>query len=230
MLVRRPLTIGLAGSAALALLLAGGFGVARAVTGSSSPDPAPAPAATTDPATGGGGNGDSNVAVAQNTKDGSVVYAVRLKVVLNQSGTVDPQNAAVAVASCTDCQTVAIALEGVTVMGTDNEVVAPENIALAINQGCTNCQTLASAYQDLVQTDGRVRMTGAGRKAIADLRKQLKDLRTSGLDIFAVQAEVDRIAGEFLHVLQTELVAVGKGSKDPTPSATISPTPDTTTG
>ena len=67
---------------------------------------------------------------------------------------------------------------------------------------------------------------------MADLRKQLKDLRTSGLDIFAVQAEVDRIAGEFLQVLQTELVAIGKqqpasASASPQPSATASPATST---
>lgn len=165
--------------------------------------------------------GDDNVAVAVNTRDGSTVYAVRLKVVMTGADVVDSGNAAVAVASCADCQTVAIALEGVIVTG-DAEVVAPENIALAINSGCSGCQTLAYAYQNLQTADGRVRLSGDGRRSIALLRQQLNGLRRSGLDILSVEQEVDRIAGEFAAVLTSEVIPLS-------PTTTGRPTQDAAT-
>lgn len=220
--LRRPAVLAPVTTMALAGLLGAGLLVAHATD----PGPTTAVDATASPAAGGSttSGGDDNVAVAVNTKDGSTVYAVRLKVVFTDADQVDAGNAAVAAASCTDCTTVAIALEGVIISG-DAEVIAPENIALAINSGCTNCQTLAYAYQNVQTVDGRVRMTGAGRKRVAELRRQLHDLRTSGLDVLAVRAEVNRIAGEFAEVLRTEVVPVGerKGPASPAPDASTPP-------
>lgn len=172
---------------------------------------------------GANGSGDDNTAVAVNTHDGKVVYAIRLKITQTNDDVVDPVNAAVAVASCSDCTTVAIALEGVLVYG-DPTVFAPENLALAINTDCSNCQTLATAYQNVIQNDTRVRITGKGRREIAAIRQDLQQLRHSGLDIFAVQQRVDEAAGRFLEVLRTEVVPVGKPSSTAplTPSASPS--------
>jgi putative peptide zinc metalloprotease protein len=169
------------------------------------------------------GAATDNVAVASNTKDGRTVVAISLKIVQTDAATVDPTNAAVAVASCSDCQTVAIALEGVLVAG-NPDTFDPTNIALAINTDCSNCQTLATAYQDVVQNDTRVRITGAGRQEIASIRKDLESLRKSGLDIVAIQQRVNDDAGRFLAVLRNDVVPVGKPSASTT---TTSPTSTT---
>ena len=236
--LHRPAVVLPTTALALAALLGAGLLVANAVD---APDTAPvsapasaapasdtSPSATDDAATTGttGGatttsGGDDNVAVAVNTRDGSTVYAVRLKVVITGADVVDSGNAAVAAASCADCQTVAIALEGVIVTG-DAEVVAPENIALAINSGCSGCQTLAYAYQNLQTVDGKVRLTGEGRRAVALLRQQLNGLRRSGLDLLSVKQEVDRIAAEFAAVLTDEVVPLA-------PTTAARPTEDAAT-
>lgn len=183
------------------------------------------------------GASTDNAAVAVNNTDGRTVYAISLKIVQTDADTVDATNAAVAAASCTDCETVAISLEGVLVYGSPT-TFDPTNVALALNTDCTNCQTLASAYQDIVQNDTRVRISGAGRQEIADIRRDLEQLRTSGLDIVAVQQRVNEDAGRFLKVLQTEVVPVGKPASTTTtaaPSAaaasstTTTPPPTTTT-
>lgn len=171
---------------------------AAAETGPETADAAAHSASTTS-------GGDDNIAVAVNTRDGSTVYAVRLKVVMTAADVVDSGNAAVAAASCSDCQTVAIALEGVLATGSPSSVTVT-NLALALNEECSSCRTLAYAYQHLQTTDGRVRITGAGRHGIALLRQQLNALRTSGLDIDAVKAEVDRIVREFARILETEVL------------------------
>lgn len=175
------------------------------------------------------GAGTDSAAVASNTKDGKTVIAISLKIVHTNGPTVDPTNAAVAVASCSDCQTVAISLEGVLVAGSPT-TFDPTNVALAINTDCSNCQTLATAYQDVVQNDTRVRITGAGRQEIASIRRDLESLRNSGLDIFAIQQQVNTDAGRFLTVLQNDVVPIGKPpTSTSTTTSTTSPSPSTST-
>jgi putative peptide zinc metalloprotease protein len=187
-----------------------------ASTSTSSTSPTPTtPGASTD-----------NAAVASNTTDGRNVFALALKIVQTDGSTVDATNAAVAAASCSDCQTVAIALEGVLVIG-NPDTFDPTNVALAINSDCTNCQTLASAYQQVVQYDSRVRITGAGRQEIADIRQDLQSLRNSGLDILAIQQRVNEDAGRFLAVLKNDVVPVGRPTSTTTTAASAAATPTT---
>lgn len=175
------------------------------------------------------GASTDNVAVASNTTDGRNVFALALKIVQTDASTIDATNAAVAAASCTDCQTVAIALEGVLVIG-NPDTFDPTNIALAINTDCSNCQTLATAYQQAVQYDSRVRITGAGRLEIAAIRQDLQSLRNSGLDILTIQRRVDEDAGRFLAVLRNEVVPVGRPtSSTSAPATTTTGAPTTTT-
>jgi putative peptide zinc metalloprotease protein len=180
--------------------------------------------ASTTPTTPGAST--DNAAVASNTTDGRNVFALALKIVQTDASTVDASNAAVAVASCSDCQTVAIALEGVLVIG-NPDTFDPTNVALAINSDCTNCQTLATAYQQVVQYDSRVRITGAGRREIADIRQDLQSLRKSGLDILAIQARVNDDAGRFLAVLKNDVVPVGRPTSTTTTAAAAAATPTT---
>lgn len=182
---------------------------------------------TSTPSTTPGSPGAStdNVAAAVNTTDGKTVYAISLKIVQTDADRIDATNAAVAVASCVDCQTVAIALEGVLVIG-DPSTFDPTNLALAINSGCTNCQTLASAYQHIVQNDTRVRISGAGRREIAAIRAELQSLRTSGLDIITVQARVEDAAARFIRVLENEVYPIGR----PAGASTTTTAPGSTAG
>ena len=171
---------------------------------------------TTSTAAGSPGASTDNVAAAVNTTDGKTVYAISLKIVQTDADTIDATNAAVAVASCADCQTVSIALEGVLIIGEPSNF-EPTNIALALNSDCTSCQTLASAYQHFVQNDTRVRISGAGRREIAEVRAGLQSLRTSGLDVIAVQAKVDEYAARLIRVLETEVYPIGR---PPAPNTT----------
>ena len=169
-----------------------------------------------------------NAAVAVNTKDGSSVFRLAFSVRRVAGPVVDQTNAAVAYASCTVCQTVAIAIQVVLVMG-DPEVVTPENVAIAINEQCDLCDTLASAYQFVLGTGQPVRFTAEGRRRINDVRQALRELRKSDLPIREIQARVDHLADELRGVLRTELVTVASGSEHrPSPSPTPSPTPSAT--
>ena len=209
---RRPVVLAGATTAALVVLLASGLLVARAVDGVTAPaaDASPSPAA--------GGNGDTNAAVAQNTTAGRTVYAIRLKIVQTANDTVDATNAAIAVASCSDCTTVAIAFEGVLVAGSPSDF-QPTNLAIAYNQSCYNCTTFADAYQQVVQSSTRVRITGAGRRQIAAIRHDLETLRTSNLTLDEIIARVKADEQAFADVLLNDCVPVGHVTTPPDPTA-----------
>lgn len=165
-----------------------------------------------------------NTAVAVNTKDGSSLFTFSFNVARVMNDTVDNVNAAVAVASCTECQTTAIAIQFVFVMG-DPDVFTPQNLALAMNIDCTLCDTLASAYQFVIQVDGPVRLTPEGMKRLQELRRELAALKDSGLTGPEIQARVDALAEEAAQVVSTSLVPAGR----PTPTTTTTEAPTTTT-
>lgn len=205
----------LAGVGLVVVLGIGGMAIAASSSPDSGSTSTPSEtSASSDAASGAsqqdGGSGDDSVAVAQNSRDGGEVYSVRLKIVQTDDPVVDAGNAAVAAAECSDCTTVAIAIEGVLVYGDDVTEVTPVNLAIALNSNCTNCQTLAAAYQKVTQNDTRVRITGEGRQKIAQLRRELNTLRTRDLTLEEIAAEADRIAGEFFDVLENEVLPVGR--------------------
>lgn len=151
------------------------------------------------------GGADSG-AVAVNTKDGSSVFRLAFHVTRVMGDTVSSTNAAVAYASCTDCQTVAIAIQVVLVLD-DPSTFVPTNEAIAINYLCQLCDTLASAYQDVIQTGGSVHLTAEGAQQVAELRRRLLALRESTLDSFALQEQISQITDQLQEVFATQLVA-----------------------
>ncbi|MCA1845059.1 MAG: hypothetical protein LC792_18060 [Actinobacteria bacterium] len=171
-------------------------------------------------------------AVAVNTKDGSSVFKFAFSIKRVADDVVDPQNAAVAYASCTGCETVAVSIQVVLVSG-DPSVVAPENAAIAINDNCDLCETLAMAYQFVFNTgDEPVHFTQAGKDRLKEVKKAFKELQKSDLPIDQVQAQVQQLAQEVNDVVSNELVAgpPGQAKKegDSTTTTTAATSPSTT--
>jgi putative peptide zinc metalloprotease protein len=209
--MRRPLVLGAAAVVALAALLSGGLVVAHAVDGVTGSDTTAGSTAS--------GNGDDNVAAGVNTTDGRTVYAIRLKIVQVTGETVDAANAAAAVNSgCSDCTTVAIAFEGVLVVGSPSDF-EPTNLALAMNVNCSGCTAFADAYQQVVQRSTRVRITGEGRRKVAALRQDLESLRTADLSLEEIRARVAADEKAFADVLLHDCVPIGHVT-EPAPSLT----------
>ena len=210
--LRRPAVLTALSAGALAALLSGSLVVAQAVDGASG-----APSSPT--TTANGPVGANNVAVANNGTDGRTVYAIRLKIVQTDGPTVAPTNAAVAVASCVDCTTVAIAFEGVLVAGSPTNFT-PTNLALAYNVNCSGCTTFADAFQQVAQHSTRVRITGAGRRQLAAIRRDLASLRSAGIPIDEVVARVAADEKLFADVLLNDCVPVGHVT-DPAPAGAL---------
>jgi putative peptide zinc metalloprotease protein len=144
-----------------------------------------------------------NAAIAINTKDGSSVFKLAFAIRRVAGDVVDQTNGAVAYASCTSCQTTAIAIEIVLVTG-DPSTVTPTNVAVAVNESCNLCDTFASAYQFVVSVDGPVHFTPEGLHELRDIRKELRELK--GLSNDEIRARLPGLIARLKTVLQTQLV------------------------
>ena len=223
----------------LAFLLAFGlaFGTQVAVAQEST-TPTPAETDSDNGSSDTGGNGGDNLALAVNTKDGSSVVRFAFQVRRVMNSVVDETNAAVAVASCEDCQTVAVAIQIVLIVN-DPDVASPTNLALAYNVECTSCETLASAYQYVFTTGGQVMFSPEGWTQIMEIRRAVAELlRDDSLDIETIQAELDVLMDQLSEVLIAELrpaeevlaeeEGAGEGSASPAPETSPESTPDAT--
>jgi putative peptide zinc metalloprotease protein len=164
--------------------------------------------AASTPTPAGAADGD-NIVVAINTKDGSTKFKISFKIHLANGDVITTTNAAVAIASCTDCRTIAVAFQVLLLTG-DPSVIAPTNLAIAMNVGCDTCETLASAYQYVLSTNGHVKFTKAGKDEIRAIKKALKRLeKAEGMTLAEIQAELDALANRLLVVLTHEIVVAG---------------------
>lgn len=179
----------------LALLLAlaalAGPGVARA-------DDAPI---TVDP--------KANSAIAYNTESGSSLFEFAFAIRHVMGGVVDQQNVAVAWSKCDSCQTTAIAIEIVLVSGTPS-TVAPQNVAVAVNESCTLCDTFASAYQFVIGADGPVHLTGQGMRDLRRIRKEIESWGRQKLTNEQIKTLLPGVVARIKEILATQLVRVPK--------------------
>ncbi|MFP5336166.1 MAG: hypothetical protein ACLGIV_12735 [Actinomycetes bacterium] len=174
------------------------------------------------------GEGD-NQALAVNTTDGSVLYDVAFALVWATDGSATNANEAYAIASCTGCQTVAVAFQVVLVLG-QADVVVPENYAVAVNYGCAQCVTAAIATQ-LVLTvpEG---LSEEGSAALAALWEEIAAFAelVPTLPLDEVRARIVEYEASLLAIVEAEAgraagggaPSVGPGD-DPT-GATPTPT------
>ena len=180
---------------------------------------------------GSGGAGGDTTAIAINTKDGNDIFRIAFAIKRAMGDVVDNTNAAVAFASCTACQTVAVSIQVVLMMN-DPSIVTPTNLAIAINQECTLCETLASAYQVILTTDGPVKFTPEGRREIATIRHELRSMRHVGLTIAEILTRLDELMDRFFRVLMEEIVEVGppeSGAETAAPSTGAESSPSDVT-
>jgi putative peptide zinc metalloprotease protein len=179
------------------------------------------------PASAAHASGD-NAAVAVNTKDGASIFRLAFSVRQVADSVVDNGNAAVAYASCTDCQTVALAFE-VVLVRSDVDVFTPTNVAIAENVDCTACTTYASATQIVLPISGPVVLSSDGRDRLHELFKSLQELGKSDqpLDVDALNTQVQAASAELLDIFMHDLVAVGPDGAVPDTATSTTTTTST---
>jgi len=166
------------------------------------------------------GEGD-NQALTVNTTDGSTQYDVAFALVWADGDTVTNSNEAYAIASCTGCQTVAVAFQVVLVVG-QADVVVPQNSAVAVNYACVECVTQALATQLVVTLSGPLSDESMARLAalwqeIAAFGETIEDVPLS-----EVRDRLSEYEARILEVLGVDPAATPAGG-----SPTSSPTSGT---
>jgi putative peptide zinc metalloprotease protein len=147
-------------------------------------------------ASSGGGGGSNHVQVI-NKNDGK--RKLKADVQLNRipGPRVEPSNVAIAYASCTDCQTIAVALQ-INLISRTATYVAPENFAIAVNYECTNCYTVARAIQYTFSVDDPTQVPPEVDALIKQFDKELKAIRKEqNLSIDEVEQRINAVIEEF---------------------------------
>lgn len=167
--------------------------------------------------------GGDNAAIAVNTKDGSTLFRLAFSVRQLAANEVSPSNAAIAYASCDSCQTVAVAIQVVLVLG-EADTVAPTNMAIAINDGCSACQTAALATQFVLGVDPGDRLTGPQISELQHLRQRFKELSKSNLAFEDLITQLNQLTTDLGAVLQRDIANPSQPALDaPTTTSTTSP-------
>lgn len=172
---------------------------------------------------------DETLAAAVNTDDGESIFAFAFAIEMVSDDVVETGNSALAIASCIECVTLAIATQILFITG-DAGTISPENLALAINADCTMCQTAAFAYQIVYTTPEDFRLSGDARAAIEEIRREMwlagRAFERGELNAFELDAaldplvaELDAIVGAEVDAALAELAAVAP-SPSPSPSVT----------
>jgi hypothetical protein len=167
---------------------------------------------------------DDNIAIATNHDDGSVVFEFAFSVRRDSDGIVDEANIAAALASCTDCTTVAVAFQAVLATR-DVDLLVPINAAVATNDQCVGCFTYASATQLVFGFDGSVRITGQGRHRLHAVERFLRYLQDHAAELTPGQivGAINAAKAEFTSIMTEDVVEVGRAHRPAAEPATSAP-------
>jgi len=176
------------------------------------------------------GGGPKNQVRLINNSDGR--FMARASIVLRRledgDPTIDPQNIAVAEGRCRDCQTIAVALQ-VVLYQRGSRNVQPQNIALALNAGCTRCVTVARAIQYVIPVDDPRAVPDEVVRLVKDMDHELQYFSRihsiSELDPDAAVARLNQVMAQYadLDAYLTQLMDVKRTGDDPSASPSASP-------
>jgi putative peptide zinc metalloprotease protein len=172
-----------------------------------------------------------NSVEALNRRNAAFEFQGRADYVREKQDDVTAGNQAVARATCTDCQTVALALQ-LVVYRQGATHVAPRNFAIALNEQCTRCLTMARAVQYVIPVPDPKDVPSDVKALVHELNKEMNEIeRVRALNEGNVQQVDSRINGviarfeslrAFLSDDRREAVQAEPASTQ-TPAATATP-------
>jgi hypothetical protein len=156
----------------------------------------------------GGGRSIDSSAVAEATAPGTRLARSSLDLVFVPGGRVHATNFAVAHSSCDGCRSVAASVQVVVVRDKGTDVDAG-NAALAFNQACSSCESLADAHQVVLVVGPRTTLAAWVHQAVQGLRAELADLVARDLPLAELQVRIDALADRLQDVAQSALTEHG---------------------
>jgi putative peptide zinc metalloprotease protein len=138
-----------------------------------------------------------NVVSVLNRSDGRMRMRSRVRLVHINGERAEPVNAAFAYASCTDCQTFAVALE-IALISPSASVIAPQNRARAINYECTRCVTVARALQYAYVVDDPQQVPDNVRRLLREMEAELREIgRTRDITPAEANGRISAVLARF---------------------------------
>jgi putative peptide zinc metalloprotease protein len=179
--------------------------------------------------------GGRNVVRVDNDHDGRFRARGNAELDRIRGDDVSPANIAEAHAQCTDCQTIAVAVQ-VAVYRRGAPVIAPVNRAVALNIECTRCVTVARAIQYVIPVDDFREVPREVNELVrrvdreANYFEHIKDL--DKMDPREAEGRLNQLVADFALLQQylNDMIDRREDSTSPTPSPPPSPSPSTTAG
>jgi putative peptide zinc metalloprotease protein len=142
--------------------------------------------------------GGANVVQVRNQTDNRLRFRGKAEINHVFGPQMEAANLALAYASCTSCQTYAIALQ-IVLYDRTASVVAPQNAAVAFNAACSHCYTEARAVQYAIPVDDPSQVPDRVGQLAQQFDDQLRDIAQSSSALTAadVDARVDGVIAQF---------------------------------
>jgi hypothetical protein len=170
-----------------------------------------------------GGGGGCNRVTVNNRTDGRLRVKAEIKLNRIPGPTVGPVNQAVAYGSCTDCQTLSVAMQ-INLISRTARSVTPENTAVAINVGCVGCRTAAIALQYVISVDDPNHVPQEVRDLIKAMDRQLNAVANDpNATLDDAVAGVDAVIGQFRELASSLDDQRDEATEETTPGATPLP-------
>jgi len=156
----------------------------------------------------GDAGGANNVVSVQNQRTGAVLARSRTAVAHDPGPTVSNDNQAYAHASCTDCRTVAVAVQVVLVEGPTSDF-RPTNAAVALNESCLRCATFAFARQEVLSPGRHVEIGDDAKHQIEAIQSRIRSVTASSEAFDQMTVDLDGLTQQLVGVVQAEVQRAG---------------------
>ncbi len=160
-----------------------------------------------------GAGGADNIVSVQNQTNSSLAARAKTSVAHDPGPTVANVNQAYAHASCTDCRTVAVAVQVVLVEGPTTDF-RPTNVALALNENCLRCATFAFARQEVLSPGRHIEISDPAQRAIKQIQAQVSRVASSSETFPQMTADLDNLTQQLVAVVQGEVQRSGTPAAD----------------
>ncbi|MFN2581321.1 MAG: hypothetical protein ABR498_01095 [Candidatus Dormibacteria bacterium] len=147
-------------------------------------------------------NGDHrNVVIVVNHQTDN--FRARGGVKLNEidSSSTAPVNDAEAFGQCTNCQTIALAIE-INIMSNSAHVLVPQNSAIAVNYQCQQCDTIALAYQFNITVPDPHQVPSRVNQLVQDMQRELNVIQQGRTTVQDAVAAIEQVVGQYGDLVQ----------------------------
>jgi hypothetical protein len=105
-------------------------------------------------------------------------------------------NIADATSSCTDCQTLAVALQ-INLFNRNASIITPQNAAVAVNAACTRCDTIAYAVQYNIGVDDPTQVPPRVNQLVAQMKQELAAAGAQSATLAQAEASINSVIAQY---------------------------------